>query len=282
MTTHSQSLPCLVALRMMTSICCIILALGGTAQSFHLEPSTRTSSLPSRSNTIASGRFSLLGRDNVKVPKRASSSLYGKTDDDWDLKSLLSLEKENASTEQRLGETNFGLAQLTSLTQPAQQILDGATSGWALSYANLSPDTEKSVPGVGFLATNMAYALAGLVLTLQGDLWFGLLTDVTAIASFNYHYNQLQVQGEMGAPVVRLALLVDYAFAALSILTASVYLFSSPSFPLEGLEYGAVSLVCLGLCWVYEEGRTYMILHGLWHLFSAYAGYLIGAAHLGL
>ena len=194
---------------------------------------------------------------------------------------LSSNSESNEKGEGNGGDTEWQ-EQLNQLTAPVQEVLDGATEGWALSYADLRPDTHQTTPGLVFLLTNVAYAAAGLALTFHGDVWFGLLTDVTALVSFNYHYNQLQVEGDMGAPAVRLALLIDYAFASVAILTATTYLWTSPSFPLEGALYAAASMVFLGLCWVYEEGRTYMVLHGMWHLLSAYAGYLIGMTHLGL
>lgn len=169
-----------------------------------------------------------------------------------------------------------GLQELAAFTQPVQDILDQYTSGWALSYADLSPDSPKTLPGQAFLATNLAYGIAGVLLTMQGNAFFGLLTDLTAIASFNYHYCQLEASGNGKAPNVRLALLLDYVLAFTSIFVALYYVTISESLPLPALESAGIGLFFLGLCWVYETGRPYMIFHSLWHLFSAWSGYLIG------
>ena len=170
---------------------------------------------------------------------------------------------------------------------PVQETLDALTGDWALSYADLSPDTPRTVTGQAFLATNAAYFVAGVyILLVSGDLWFGFWTDMAAIASFNYHYNQLLVAGTAAkADAVRLALLLDYTAAAFSILTAGSYLLSdigsssSSSFPVVAVAVSAVGLVCLYLSWVWEYGRPYMFWHSLWHLCSAYSGYLIGTLH---
>jgi len=169
---------------------------------------------------------------------------------------------------------------------PVQETLDALTGDWALSYADLSPDTPRTLTGQAFLATNAAYLIAGIyILVVSGDLWFGFWTDMAAIASFNYHYNQLLVAGTDGkANSVRLALTLDYTAAAISILTAGSYLLSDISshahaFPVVAVAVSAVGLVCLYLSWVWEYGRPYMFWHSLWHLCSAYSGYLIGTLH---
>lgn len=190
------------------------------------------------------------------------------------------------------------LAQFHAWTGPIQSVLDDATGGWALSYADLSPETPSTPLGQAFLATNLAYLLAGVVLTYQGEAFLGFLTDLCAIASFNYHYQQLQTSRPANQvhaderrvdSAVRLSLLVDYIFAALSILTAFAYVVSDAAqlfqgqdlsgLPSLGLALGAASvgLVFLGLSWKYEHGKPYMAYHSVWHLCSAVAGYLIGS-----
>jgi hypothetical protein len=161
----------------------------------------------------------------------------------------------------------------------AQSVLDEATNGWALSYADLTPESPKTIPGAAFLATNTAYLLVGMWLLYNGDLWFGFWTDACAIASFNYHYNQLMSAGETDADAVRLALFLDYLAAAVSMTTATLYMFGGATLPTEALIASSLGLFCLGMSWVYEYGRPYMIWHSLWHLLSAYSGYLIGAMH---
>ncbi|CAB9519863.1 expressed unknown protein [Seminavis robusta] len=159
---------------------------------------------------------------------------------------------------------------------PISDVLDDTTGGWALSYANLEPETESTPIGISFLATNIAYGLAGSLLVAQGNTFLGALTELACIASFGYHYSQLKF-GQEGSRIVRLALLVDYFFALSAIAVGSVQLIFAHSIPPEIFVSGAAAIVSLGLCWVWEEGITYIFLHSLWHLFSAYTGYMIGS-----
>jgi hypothetical protein len=170
---------------------------------------------------------------------------------------------------------------------PAAQILDDATDGWALFYADLSPEDETTPVGQAFLASNIAYAVVGLLLSIQGDVILGLLTEVVSVASFIYHYTQLQASS-MRTPAmrteddtVRIALMVDYIFAFTSIFVGLIYLVSDQQLPpVEGFISAAAGLACLFACWVYEKGYPYIVLHSLWHLFSAYSAYAIGTSHL--
>jgi hypothetical protein len=179
----------------------------------------------------------------------------------------------------------FGLSHfLNSFTQPVQDFLDGSTSGWAMSYANLEPDSSQTAAGQAFLATNVAYLLTGIALQLHGEVGLGTLTEICSLASFQYHYQQLENTSNQS---VRLALIVDYFAAALAMGTASIYLGGAlldSSMPLDMpiLMAGGVtiaSLGFLGLSWKYEKGRPYMVWHSLWHLASAYSGFLIGNLH---
>lgn len=155
-------------------------------------------------------------------------------------------------------------------------------SDWVLSYSDLRPDTEETPAGQAFLATNLAYSLAGIFLAQDGDLLFGLLTEITAAASFAYHYGQLESKGVNNVPSVRLALLIDYALAFSSIGVAFFYLSTSGEEQiLTVLPPAILSLGALGASWVWVAGRPYMVLHGLWHFLSAYTGYLVGAIHAG-
>jgi len=172
---------------------------------------------------------------------------------------------------------------VNGLTKPIQQLLDDNTGGWALSYADLSPDSSKTTAGQLFLATNLAYLAVGASLQLQGEPLLGSLCDICAAASFAYHYTQL----DLTAAEVRIALLVDYLFAALAIGTSSLYLGSAligGSIPIADLYttigVSVSSIVFLGLSWQYEYGKPYMFWHGLWHLASAASGYLVGVVQL--
>ena len=165
------------------------------------------------------------------------------------------------------------------LVAPISSVLDDLTGGWALSYANLEPETERSPIGISFLLTNLAYGACGLLLVQQQNLVLGGLTELACIASFGYHYSQLKF-GQAGSRIVRLSLLVDYLFALSAILVGSTQYFvlahQMPS--LEVLGGGALAVASLGACWVWEAGLPYIVFHSLWHLFSAYTGYMIGSA----
>ena len=182
--------------------------------------------------------------------------------------------------------TGNGLLQMIdTYTQPIQSVLDESSSGWALSYADLKPDSSMTPAGQAFLATNMAYLLAGLGLQLAGEVTLGTLTDLCALFSFMYHFQQLDATSDQA---VRLALLLDYVFALLAMGTASAYLamtllFTNVQFDeplLMAMAVTASSLGFLGLSWKFEYGRPYMLWHSLWHLASAYSGFLIGNLHL--
>lgn len=165
---------------------------------------------------------------------------------------------------------------------PAAQVLDNATGGWALAYADLSPESETSPIGQAFLATNLAYALVGLLLSIQGDPILGLLTEVVSVASFIYHFTQLQAPTmRIQDAAVRTALMVDYILAFTSICVGLIYLASDQQLPpVEGFVSAAAAIACLFACWNWEKGYPYIVLHSLWHLFSAYAAYVIGISHL--
>lgn len=158
--------------------------------------------------------------------------------------------------------------------------LDDVTGDWALSYADLSPTTPKTPVGVAFLATNACYAFAGLALGIRGDFLLGGLTEVAGAVSFWYHYSQLEFGKDRSE--VRLALLVDYFTAGSALITGGAYMsqIGITAVPIEALEVGGLSIVCLGLCWVWEFGYPYLFWHSLWHILSALTGYMVGQAHL--
>ena len=141
--------------------------------------------------------------------------------------------------------------------------------------------SERTVTGQLFLATNIAYTIVGAVLSLQGEVVLGIFSEICSVASFIYHYNQLQQPyGRTKDSTVRLALLVDYFFAITAILIGLFYLVVDHAIPPpEGIAIALLGIVCLLSCWVWEEGLPYIILHGLWHLFSAATAYYIGVAH---
>lgn len=185
------------------------------------------------------------------------------------------------------------IKRVESFTGNFEGFLDRATDGWALSFADLTPESPKTVLGQVFLWTNLAYLIGGVSLTLlYNDFWLAFWTDCAAICSYNYHYTQLQccsVSEELrdaAKEEVRLALLVDYTAAGISILSAMYYLISTTwlSHTLSPEETQAILVAmagtsCLLLSWKWEYGYPYMFWHGLWHLGSAYSGYLVGVSH---
>lgn len=188
------------------------------------------------------------------------------------------------SVDQRISteNTSFGVLQTIQVaTAPVQDILDEYSSGWALSYADLKPDSAATAPGRLFLVTNLAYLVTGLLLQYHGANELGLATDLCAAFSFQYHYQQLEATN-----TVRAALMLDYFFAALAMGLATFYLVMSVSVTslltvnaVMAIGLAGVSLGCLGLSWKYEYGKPYMLWHGFWHLTSAGAGYAIGNLH---
>ena len=177
--------------------------------------------------------------------------------------------------------SDLGLGRLQGYANGIEAKLD-EISAWILSYSDLRPDSEQTLAGQAFLATNLAYSLAGALLAQNGDLFLGVVTEITAVASFCYHYGQLESKGVNNLPSVRLALLIDYILAFFSIGIALFYLVTSGGNEIMTvLPPSILALGTLGASWIWSTGRSYMILHGLWHFFSACSGYVIGAIHAG-
>ena len=163
---------------------------------------------------------------------------------------------------------------------PIAEAVDEATGGWGLTYADLHPATPRTTIGQAFLATNIFYAAGGLALGVQGDWFYGALTELAGIVSFVYHYTQLEF-GKNRAEV-RLALLVDYMTAGAALICGAVYgvQLGVESIPFEAVLTAIGASICLALCWVWEFGYPYIFWHSLWHILSALTGYLVGQDHL--
>eukprot|EP00554_Chaetoceros_debilis_P003093 CAMPEP_0194085752 /NCGR_PEP_ID=MMETSP0149-20130528/18637_1 /TAXON_ID=122233 /ORGANISM="Chaetoceros debilis, Strain MM31A-1" /LENGTH=259 /DNA_ID=CAMNT_0038768705 /DNA_START=91 /DNA_END=870 /DNA_ORIENTATION=- len=163
---------------------------------------------------------------------------------------------------------------------PIAETIDGLTGEWALSYADLSPETPQTMAGRAFLATNAFYAAAGIILAMNGDWFFGGLTELAGVVSFWYHYSQLEFGQDRTE--VRLALLVDYFTAGAALITGGFYMIDLgiSVVPFDALVSGGAGILALSLCWVWEFGYPYLLLHSIWHILSAYTGYLVGQAHL--
>jgi hypothetical protein len=166
------------------------------------------------------------------------------------------------------------------ILMPLAEKLDAVSGDWALSYADLSPATPKTPAGVSFLLTNVCYAYAGIVLISQGDFFYGSLVELAGAVSFWYHYSQLEFGKDRSE--VRLALLTDYFTAGSALLTGGFYMVQMgiTSVPIDALIVGGGAILALSLCWVWEFGYPYLVLHSIWHILSAYTGYLIGQARI--
>ena len=185
------------------------------------------------------------------------------------------------SSPNRLSSVLFQAKTVLGPASRLAQSVDDATDGWALSYADLSPETETTPVGQAFLATNIAYAVAGIALSVQGDLFYGALLELVSMASFLYHYTQLQEPGgQLEDGTVKAALLIDYCLALTSIFVGLVYIALDHQLPpLEGLISGGLAVVFLLACWIWEHGLTYIVLHSIWHILSAYTGFIVGTSH---
>jgi hypothetical protein len=165
---------------------------------------------------------------------------------------------------------------------PLAERIDELTGGWGLSYADLAPETPSTPAGVAFLATNICYVVAGILLTTNGELVLGTMTELAGGVSLWYHYEQLKYSGQVPASEVRLALLTDYIFAGTALVTGLVYaaMLGISAVPLQAVITGGLAIGCLSVGWVYEYGIPYIIWHSLWHILSAYTGYLVGQARI--
>mmetsp|Transcript_1607 Transcript_1607/g.2374 ORF Transcript_1607/g.2374 Transcript_1607/m.2374 type:complete len:326 (+) Transcript_1607:136-1113(+) len=163
---------------------------------------------------------------------------------------------------------------------PIAEKIDEATGGWGLGYADLAPETPKTPLGIAFLATNGCYAFAGLALGVQGEFLLGTLTEIAGAVSFWYHYSQLEFGKDRSE--VRLALLTDYITAGAALITGGVYMANMgiQSVPFEAVVAGSLAVLFLSLSWVWEFGAPYLFWHSLWHVMSAYTGYIVGQAHI--
>lgn len=184
------------------------------------------------------------------------------------------------STFQKYGRPNDINSDNFGALLPIAEAVDEVTGGWALTYADLHPATPRTTIGQAFLATNIFYAAGGLALGVQGDWFYGGLTELAGIVSFIYHYSQLEFGKNRSE--VRLALLVDYFTAGAALICGGIYMLQLgiDSIPLDALLAAVGASVCLALCWVWEFGYPYIFWHSLWHILSALTGYLIGQDHL--
>ena len=261
----------------MNIVCCFtLLVVQQSANAFSIVPSRRA---PPPHHLASSFTFfrqptrpAVRQRDD-SCPWNTASPLYATT-------------KEGTSDETRDDKDSSLASQLApeleatkvgkNLLLPLAQALEDSTDGWALTYADLAPETHETPIGLGFLATNLAYTICGLLLVSSGNVLLGVLTELASVASFAYHFTQLKLGKNQ--PLVRVALLVDYVVAAATLFAALVYILQVgvDKVPLEGIIASVLAVAFLFLSWVWEEGLPYVFNHGMWHLLGAYAGFMLG------
>ncbi|GMH94710.1 hypothetical protein TrST_g5805 [Triparma strigata] len=78
-------------------------------------------------------------------------------------------------------EVSNDYSNFPSFLKPLASSIDKSTGGWALSYADCSPETESTPLGLLFLSTNLGFIVSGLFLISQGLQTLGLLTDLAGI-----------------------------------------------------------------------------------------------------
>lgn len=189
------------------------------------------------------------------------------------------IQKDNGPSAASGGRVSILLQPAEGVLRPAAEALDEATGGYALTFADLGPETPSTTLGVTFLASNVAYAIAGVILSLHGDVVLGTMTELASIASFIYHFAQLDPDTKNDT--VRLALFIDYILAFSSIFVGLGYLLVDGQVPpIDGLISaglgGGFFLLGNTLC---ATGTPYIIVHSLWHFFSAYCALVIGNMH---
>ena len=161
---------------------------------------------------------------------------------------------------------------------PLAQIIDRRTGGWGLSYADTNPYSDKTIVGLLFLATNFFFVWAGISLFHADNFFLSASVEVSGLASFYYHWCQIHYGPKRDE--VRVSLLIDYITAFITInltffeiilLLIKVLDSTDQNFFLssEPILFGFLGIFCLLGSWAFEYGLPYIILHGLWHIFSA-------------
>lgn len=149
---------------------------------------------------------------------------------------------------------------------------------WVFAYADTQPFNETSAEGIAFLATNALYPVAGAALGAQ-DPALGALTECATAGSLLYHYSQLRLGGSPQRSIVKFCMLIDYAFAIPALLLGTVYAASvGEAVPMGAEVCAALAFASLAGGWVFTGPRQYLLLHGLWHVFGAAAGWQLSTA----
>ena len=144
---------------------------------------------------------------------------------------------------------------------------------WLFSYADTSPIAPSDPEGIAFLATNVGFAATGAAIAPY-DPSYGVLLECATAASICYHYCQLRLGGDPQRQVVQLSILIDYMFAVPSLIVGIGYAASlGDALPISVPLFGIAAFATLIAAWFFDAPREYLVLHGLWHIFSAAAGW---------
>lgn len=153
------------------------------------------------------------------------------------------------------------------------RMVDESQLRGVLTYPDLSKYANGNLVGILFLATNFVYTWAGYVAFHRGQTGFALIVEAASLASYYYHWTQLEF-GPNNVKVVQ-ALLLDYFVAIITITTFLNTLYEasqfSPGHAGVSFELALAGLVCLILSWINHFGFPYIVFHGLWHILSGSA-----------
>jgi hypothetical protein len=151
--------------------------------------------------------------------------------------------------------------------------------GWLFQYADVRPYTTSSPEAKAFIATNACFTIAGAALATSGEpgsLALGALTELAGVASVGYHAAQCHYGGTQ-RPVVQFCMLIDYAFALPTMAGGLAYAIAlGDALPMNAVVCSLLAVASLVGGWLFESPRSYMILHGLWHVFGAAAAWELG------
>ena len=178
-----------------------------------------------------------------------------------------------------LGSREATAAAVRTVLRPVRRTRRGLPSGrYLLEYADVRPYDERSAECQLFLATNVAFfAVGGCV--AGGEPLLALQLELAGVCSVWYHLNQCSYGGTRH-PLVQLAMLVDYAFAVPAALRALVLAAElGDAVPDSALALAVAAVAALVAGWVWDGPRSYMVVHGMWHVFGAIAAYQIAMVH---
>ena len=158
---------------------------------------------------------------------------------------------------------------------------------WAFTYANTEPYDLNSPEAVAFLATNFGFLLSATI----WRQWVAIHSWVQCASLLAqhrgwYHYTQVRVGGNRQS-AVQLALALDYSLASPTLALATTYATDlGNALPPSVVLWAAAAFVCLFYgcrhSVMYEQPRTFMVVHGAWHLCLQVAGQQLVETHMAI